>query len=280
MSGPFCSNVGRRRLAATYFLTAAVAAVGLCLHESAAPSGVGVVLHAQTATPLAAGAAIERDIVIGQPHTYRLTLTAGDFVRVTIQQQGADIAAALTHPDGQMLVTVDTFREVFRPETIVAIADATGVHPLEVRATRNGRYVIRVDDLRAAAAPDEERVAAERAFARGWALSNRPADYRQAVTVLQEALDRFRQLGDRSGETKAAIELAGVKRLLLLPDALVSAQSAEALARVTGDDPARANALLILGLAYGDSGTAPRRCAPSKKRSRSLAPSATHERKR
>jgi CHAT domain-containing protein len=256
VSRSFFSNVRRRRLAAGYLLTAAVAAVGICLHYPGAPAAAGVVLHAQAATPLAAGAAIERDIVTDQPHTYRLILTAGDFVRITIQQQGADISAALIRPDGQRLLAVDTAREVFRPEIVVAIADVSGVHSVEVRAVRNGRYVIRVDDLHAAAAPDEDRVTAERAYERGWslAMSNQPSVYGQAHTTLQEALRLYRQLGDRSGEMKAAIEVAGVQGSLSMPDALASALSAEALTRLTGDDPSRAKALLILGMAHGAVG--------------------------
>jgi CHAT domain-containing protein len=254
VSGHFISNA-RRCIVAGVLLTAGAAAVGVCLPVTGALA-TSVVLQAQDATSLPTGVAIERDIATGQPHTYRLTLTAGDFVRITIQQQGADISATLIRPDGQKLLVVDTAREVFRPEAVVAIADVSGVHPIEVRATRNGRYVIRLDDLRPAAVPDAGRVTAERAFERGWALAmgNQPSAYGEGLTRLQEALTGYRQLGDRAGEMKAAIEVAGVQRSLAMPEAVPSAVMAEALTATAGDDASRAKALLILGMAHGDAG--------------------------
>ena len=88
-------------------------------------------------------------------------------------------------------------------------------------------------------------------------MSNQPSVYAEAHTTLQEALRLYRQLGDRSGEMKAAIEVAGVQGSLSMPDALASALSAEALTRLTGDDPSRAKAPLVLGIAYGDAGDRP-----------------------
>jgi tetratricopeptide (TPR) repeat protein len=240
MFGAFVSN-GRRRIGAACFATAVVATA---------------LLRAQEPTTLSSGAALDRDIAIGQPHTYRLTLAAGDFVRVTIEQKGADIAATLVRPDGRALLTVDSSLDIFRPETIVAIADVSGVHTLSVRTSRNGLYAIRVDDLRAASASDQERVAAERAFERGWVLhvTNQPAAYRQALPPYHEALDLYRRLGDRLGETKVAIELAAAQELLSLPEALAAAKRAEELTRSGVDEPARAKALYVLGRAYNGAG--------------------------
>jgi CHAT domain-containing protein len=53
---------------------------------------------------------------------------------------------------------------------------------------------------------------------------------------------------------KAAIEVAGVQRSLSMPEAVQSALLAVELTRSAGDDAARAKALLILGIASGDTG--------------------------
>lgn len=257
MPGLFFSNVRQRRLVAAYLLTAAVAGVAICLHSPLTASALATALGTQeAATPLSLGVGIERAIVVGEPHHYRVMLTTGDFVRITIQQKGADIAATVVRPDGQKLLTVDTAKELFRQETIVVIAEASGLHPIQLQAARNGRYLIRVDDLRAATTADQDRVAAERAYERGWAVygANQAAAYPQALAALQQALDRYRQLGDRAGEVKAAIQVAMVKRSLSTPDLLASAQSAEALARLTGDHPTTALALRVLGIAYDETG--------------------------
>jgi CHAT domain-containing protein len=250
------SNVRRGWFAAGALLTAVAAAVPICFHDGSVSLAAAAVIRVQDAASLTTGAAIERDIVTGQTHSYRLVLTAGDFVRITLEQQGADVSGALIRPDGQRILVVDTAREAFRPETIVAIADVSGVHPIEVRATRNGRYVIRVDELRVSTAPDADRVSAERAFERGWtlAMSNQPSAYGEALARLQEALTTYRQLGDRSGEMKAAIEVAGVQRSRAMPEAVPSAVAAVELTETASDAAARAKALLILGMAHGDAG--------------------------
>lgn len=243
----------RRLSVAGCFLTAVAAAAVVCLHH---PRTLAAVPQAQDATALSPGTAVEREIAVGQSHKYRIALTAGDFVRITIEQRGADVATTVLRPDGRRLLAVDTSREAFRPETVVVIADVDGVHPVEVQAMRSGRYAIRVDDLRAAAATDADRVAVERTFERGWrlAVGSQPSAYREAHTLLQEALAGYRQLGDRAGEMKAAIEVAGVQRSLSMPEAVSSALLAGELARTAGDDAARATALLILGMAYGEAG--------------------------
>ncbi len=219
-------------------------------------SALVLVPQAKEVTPLPVDVAIVRAIATGQPHTYQITLTAGDFVRITIEQKGADVAARVHRPDGQRFLTVDSAREIFRRETILAIADVSGVHTIEVSTVLKGAYSIRVDDLRPATPQDEDRVTAERAFERAWALyiTNQPSAYRQALPIYHEALDRYRQLGDRAGEMKALTELAGIQHLLSMPEAVATARSAEELARRADDRPARVKALVMLGLAYVNAG--------------------------
>jgi CHAT domain-containing protein/Tfp pilus assembly protein PilF len=216
-----------------------------------------VSISAQDATPLSVGVPIEREIGEKQSHTYRLVVTAGDFVGITVEQKGADVSATLIRPDGRTLLTVDSSREVFRTETIVAIADASGAHTIELRTGRTrGRYIIHLDDLRVAVPADETRIAAERAFERGSALyvTGQSSAYRQALGEFQTARDGYREVGDRRGEMKAAIELAGMQRFLSMPDTVASARQAEELTRLIGDDAALARAMRVLGLAHSDAG--------------------------
>ena len=212
----------------------------------------------QDATLLAPGPAIERELGARQSHVYRLALSAGEFVHITIRQAGVDLSATIKRPDGATLLAVDTSREIFRPETIAVVADASGEHTVTVRANSaaSGRYVIHVDDLHAAGPRDETRVAAERAFERGCVLSSKsqPVTYRQALTEFQQAMGQYRETGDRAGEMKAAIEVANMQRYLSLPEALASAQFAADLTRQVGDEPAQVKATRVLGLASAEAG--------------------------
>ena len=247
----------RRRLAHAAVLLMAGTVALSAQHSAGTPRAA--VPRAES-TQLVPGARVERDLSGGQSHTYRVAVAAGDFLRITIEQKGIDIAATVVRPDGRQLIAVDAADEDFRPETIVAIADVSGMHTIAVRpapaAGPGGRYAIHVDELRPTAPPDTTRVEAERAFERGRALyvNGQPAAYRKALGEFGDALDRYRQIGDRHGEMKAAIDLAGAQTFLSMPEALASARLAEEITREARDEPARAKALRVLGGAHDRAG--------------------------
>jgi len=221
-----------------------------------AATGLAALLHGQEATLLVPGATVERQLAAGEVHTHRLTLARGDFVRVTIEQKGIDVAAALLRPDGSPLVAVDAMDDEFRPETIVAIVDADGTYTATIRpaatARTNGRYVIRLDQPKPAAAGDDRRVEAERVFARGRARVdvNNAATWPEALADYRIARDHYRALGDRPGELKSLIEIGVVENYLSKPEALDAAAQGERLARALDDRAALARVLRMKGSIY------------------------------
>jgi len=80
--------------------------------------------------PLEPGKTIEREMAGGQAHTYQITLAAGQFLRVVVEQQGIDVAVALVAPDGKQIIEVD------QP------IGAWGQESLSYEATVNGDYRI------------------------------------------------------------------------------------------------------------------------------------------
>jgi CHAT domain-containing protein len=249
----------RRRRIAHPGVSLVVAVAALCARHPAVTTGLAAALRGQDTTPLERGVAIEGDLSTGESHTYRLSLTTGDFIRITVEQKGIDVAATLVRPDGRDLVAVDASSNDFRPETIVAIADISGTYTIHGRpapsAGPHGHYAIRVDELRAAAPPDDVRIEAERAFERGrtW-MRTQPPGYREALGELSRALDRYRQVGDHHGELKADLEVGVTQSALFLPEALVSARRVERVARELQDEPARAVALRLLGFESARAG--------------------------
>jgi hypothetical protein len=63
----------------------------VCLCAAAAVTDAGVL------TP---GAPVERELAAGQTHAYRLALNAGQYLHVTIERRGIDVAVVLRGPDG------------------------------------------------------------------------------------------------------------------------------------------------------------------------------------
>ena len=208
-------------------------------------------VYAQDATVLVPGATIERDLSTGQSHSYRLRLSAGDFVHLVVEQKGIDVAVTLVRPDGRELVAVDAMDDEFRPEVVAAIADVAGTYTLTTRpaaaARGRGRYSIRLDPPRPAVATDEIRVEAEQAFVRGRTRRdvNKAATWPEALADFNTARDRYRSAGDRRGEMKSLIEIAVTENYLSKSEALTAADDAERLARAIDDRPALARVLRV-----------------------------------
>jgi CHAT domain-containing protein/Flp pilus assembly protein TadD len=250
-------TVGQRISRAGLAIFIAVAMI--CSADPARTPRLGVALHAQDATQLASGATIERDMAAGESHMYRLTLAAGDFVRITVAHKGVDLGVTLVRPDGRALVALPISTNEFRPRTIVAVADVQGVHTIGLSrgalSEPLGHYAIRVDEVRPTEPLDDTRIEARRALERGTAHLIVPTPRpRDALGEFSRALDCYRQLNDRRGELEAQLEVATMQSALLVPEALASSQRADQLARELQDRLAMAEAARTLGLAYDRTG--------------------------
>lgn len=213
--------------------------------------GVGAVATGQP--ELAAGTPIRRALALGQTQTFRVRAEAGDFIQVTVEQQGVDIAATLVGPDGLEIVSVDAMDDEFRPEIVVAIVDKAGLYQVRVRpsvdARAGGHYTARLDALRPAVENDSMRVEAERAFAHGRQIrkASRATTWPDALADFNTALERYRRLSDRRGEAKALLEVGITEYFMTRPDAARTAQEAARIAQEVQDRPAAARALRSAG---------------------------------
>jgi len=196
---------------------------------------VGVSVAAQTVpryvSTLELGKPLERELHGGETHAYRIHLSAGQFLNVTVNQEEIDVTVKLLGPENQVLAVTDSPNGRNGPEQLAAIAQTTADYRLEVsapdKAAPSGHYKIAVVSLREAASPDRELVAAEGAFSEAY-LKLRPqrtsAARRTAIGKFQEALRYFQASGDHyreawtlyligvlhaeSGEFKTALDYA------------------------------------------------------------------------
>ncbi len=72
----------------------------------------------QTPRPLETGKPIERELAGGQQHLYQLSLSAGQYLHVVVEQRGIDVVVTLFGPTGQKLLEVDSPNGTQGPEPV------------------------------------------------------------------------------------------------------------------------------------------------------------------
>lgn len=161
----------------------------------------------ESARQLEHGVTVERDISDERPHLFRIALSSGQYLKVVVEQKAIDVILVLIGPDSQVLAKVDSLEGTLGNETLSFVASASGDYGLSIQAQgfpRTGGYVIRIDELRSATTADVSRTLAERSVMEGHRLRERGIkdELRKAIEKYQEALARYRQLGDSGGEAE------------------------------------------------------------------------------
>jgi CHAT domain-containing protein/Tfp pilus assembly protein PilF len=203
------------------------------------------------------GKPLERALAGGESHFYQITLGAGQFLHVEVDQRGVDVLVTFFGPDGGKLAEVDSPNGRNGPEPVFYVAEASGVYRLEVRSpdknAPEGRYEIKLEELRAATPQDKIRIAAERASADGLLLSAQGTAVaaRKAIDKYEEARSLFRQAGHRFGEADALYSIGSLYLdLSEMQKALTYYEQALSLFRAEGNRPREATVLNDYGGIY------------------------------
>lgn len=159
------------------------------------------------AYPLTIGQPVAREMRGGEEHFFQVTLSAGQYARVVLEQKGIDVVLALLGADGKPSLEVDNTLSGTRGlEVISLVAETSGVYRFNVRSLEKdasaGRYDLRLEDLRGATDIDHKRVTAERSYITGAKLQGERTreSRRKAVEQYGEAVRLMREAGDRRGE--------------------------------------------------------------------------------
>jgi len=205
---------------------------------------VNTVRSQERVISLDAGQPIAREMRGGEEHTYQLSLSAGQYARVVLEQKGIDVVLALFGVDGKPLVNdVDNNLSGTRGlEVVSLVAEVSGVYRVNVRSLEKGasagRYEVRLDDLHPATDADRTRVSAERSYLAGAQLQNQRTSEsrRKAIEQYAEALRLMRDAGDRRGEAMTLTNMGIVYNLLEEPQkALQPLDQALTIWRAIGD---------------------------------------------
>jgi hypothetical protein len=126
------------------------------VHASASEHGAAQ--SAQESISLEPGKPVERELSGDQSHFYKGAMTSGQYLRITVSQQGLDTLLALFTPDGKKISEVDSDSLIEGSETVSVIAEEPGAYLIEVslpeKTAKAGRYEIKVEELRAATAEE------------------------------------------------------------------------------------------------------------------------------
>jgi CHAT domain-containing protein/tetratricopeptide (TPR) repeat protein len=119
---------------------------------------IGAVQEDQPARQLEPGKPIERELAGDQSHSYQLTLDAGKYVNLVVDQRGIDVLVQLWSPDSKLIAEFNSEGRNEGKETVELVAEKAGSYRLNVQPRQkglaSGRYEIRIEEVRDATDSD------------------------------------------------------------------------------------------------------------------------------
>ncbi|MEW6211263.1 MAG: CHAT domain-containing tetratricopeptide repeat protein [Acidobacteriota bacterium] len=147
----------------------------------------------------------EDKLAAGQSHHYLLDLVEGQYVRIMMEKNTADLILVLSRPDGEKITEAKSASPQ-EPLGAILIASLSGKHLIEVRSlARSGtdtHYKLSIAELRTATQTDHSRAAAAKAYTEGARLIEQ--DTKQSLTdsieKFKAAMSLFSAIGERKDE--------------------------------------------------------------------------------
>ena len=152
--------------------------------------------------PLRPGINVERTLVGGTAHHYRLRLVAKHYVNIRIEKQGITLHFSLKDPAGKILFNGAVAARESGTDLISLAAERSGpftlsIEPVFANAPR-GSYLIRVEDFPNVTEQDQRRLKAQAAMVEADRLSNlsTSASREAAIKELHKSLEIWQSLND------------------------------------------------------------------------------------
>ena len=164
--------------------------------------------------PIAVGVSITRGLPGGQSHSYPARLANGQYLQVSVDQRGCDVAVVLIGPDGALQAEADFDSSLRGQEILSMVTKAACECRLEIRSKSKtaGRYVLKIEALREATPLDAGRVAAYKLQMEAIKLHTQetPEAMRQAAGKYDAALVAWKNLGDQAGQAATLLDLGSL----------------------------------------------------------------------
>jgi CHAT domain-containing protein len=205
---------------------------------------------------------IERELAGGQSHSYQLSLDAGQYVKLVVDQRGIDVVVQLLGPDGKQTAEFDYDSRLQGQELVTLVAEEAGDYRLIVfpkqKGAPAGRYGIRIEDARTATDDDRSLQEALKLYAESNKLQ-RAFKFDEAFPLAERALEiRERVLGPDHLDVAVAVNSLAV--LYLRKGDIAKAELFYQRARTIyekslgPEHPYLASSLNGLATVYGDRG--------------------------
>jgi CHAT domain-containing protein/Tfp pilus assembly protein PilF len=163
---------------------------------------------------------VERDLAGGEKHVYRINPAPKQFIRVTVDQRGIDLALALLSNDNKQILVIDGPTGARGIESFSYVTQSSAELRLEIRGgddrAARGKYELLLVESRDATPADQTRVRAEFTLREAEALidDRDPAKRRSGIERAQSALALWKELGDAPGQASSLFAIGDAYRLL------------------------------------------------------------------
>jgi CHAT domain-containing protein/uncharacterized protein HemY len=208
------------------------------------------------AVALESGKPLERELKGGASHAYSITLKAGQFMRIVVEQKGIDVVLLLTDENGKQLLEVDAPNGSFGPESISFETPSSQSFQITVRALGNegsGKYSVTAEIHPSASTQDRIRLTAEQTFrsARVQYQQLKPESVTEAVKGYELAANSWHSLNDQYWES-VALANAGLAYSALgnTKAALEQFSKARLLQQAVKDQHGESDTLSLIGTTY------------------------------
>lgn len=146
----------------------------------------------QIAVLLIPGETSEQELSPGKVHKYRFGLSAGHYLRLTVEQKTVSVVSTLFDTNGKKMAAVDYAGK--QSLSVIAGANSTKSETYQVEIcsrllNQSGRYLIKIEEQRPATPRDADRIEAEKLVAQ----ANQEAGRRNGQTGLRLAMELYRK---------------------------------------------------------------------------------------
>jgi CHAT domain-containing protein len=142
-------------------------------------------------TALELGKPVEHEIAGLETQQFRIVAAAGQFIAITVEQQGIDVSESLFSPEGKLLIAFDDELRPKREEHANFVAEISGAYRLDVQGKlkdSRGRVRIQLYETRAATEKERRLHEARKLDTQAQGLFN-TAQFEAAVPLQKKALE-------------------------------------------------------------------------------------------
>src|SRR5262245_43284366 len=128
---------GRRRLLAIFVLSSLMPVTHLTEAFSLGPRQSTQGASSAGSEVIEPGRPIKRELAGGQQHSYQITLSADQFLKAVVEQDGVDLVVQVLGPDGKQILEFDSERSLSGQEWVSLVAGVQGQYQLIIRPEQN-----------------------------------------------------------------------------------------------------------------------------------------------